>query len=421
MNYYSYMNSANARTVAEDSSSESDANLQTSPKSTKETTLEEHDLRFHPNGWKPGDRCKLREGLESYGDKDDLTEALSSSFGKDPYYLTRAHSSARLVKPMLPTTRGYNDEIVLRADLPEGTRPEDELEAVYGLAEQNIGTLNTITEATARDSGATASYRPQNNAYKGLPIKTWTRAKQKADTWFRKDDGRLGDYSQLNDLIGTTLIIPDDGSFPDVLEHLDSNVRKFGAEIVRVKPYNMTSREPGYRDVKVSIKYPNGGLSEVILIEDFMKKQKYDRNGHAAYEAQRVLDGIASGGDSSVSGLLDDVEAMMDMLYERNAGKIDDSQFEARKKSVGDAIKTILANPNGFMVRMPEGFRNDIQDQSLHQRFFDQERNNSWAAINKVMKPDDGQGGTSRWDRMVLCPKEERLDVPGAKQGIPNG
>lgn len=426
MNYYSYMNQKNSvGAVAMDAlggtraptTQQGQQGASAGKKSPKEMSLEAHDRKFHPNGYKPGDTCKFREGLEAYGDQDDLGDALNWKKEGNSYYLTPVHSSARFVKEVPAEEAGFNGKRVTRARLPEGTDPNKRLEAMYALAEANIGTLNTIMEGASKDAGAEVANRPPNNAYKGLPIKTWVRAKQKADTWNRYNDGTLGDYTQLNDLIGSTLILGDDSSYADALEHLDANVRKFGAEIAQVKPLNLTTGKPGYRDLKVTLRFQNGGLGEVIIMEDFMKKQKFENGGHCAYDAYRTFDGMMECGDKSVEPLANDVDEMMNMLYERDASKIDDKKFTEQKKRVGDAMKRILANPDTFMAKMPEDYRRDLTDASQRQQFFEQERYGNLKAIESVMNPIEGDpNGRSRWDLMRLADPKDRINLSNPQQ-----
>lgn len=424
MNYYSYMNQRNsATTVAMDALGGERTRGQTgqmSGKSPKDQSLEAHDRKFHPNGYKPGDTCKFREGLEAYSDLDDIGEALN--WQQSSRYLTPVHSSARLVKEILPSGKddiAYGGKRIARATLPPNTDPNNKLEAMYALAEANIGTLAAIIQKTGKEAGCAISERPANQAYKNLPIKTWERAKQKSDTWHRDAQGNFGDYQQLNDLIGSTLILKDDDSYADVLEHLDNNVRKFGAQIAQVKPYNLTTGKPGYRDLKVTLRFPNGGLGEVILIEDYMNKQKNANYGHAAYEAARTFTGMIQCGDKSTETLQlkADVDEMMNMLYERDASKIDDKKFAAQKKRIGEALRRIVQNPDSFMTKMPEDYRSEIADFGFRQKSFEQERTDNLKALEKVILPDKNDPtGLSKWDRMTLTPPENRIRLSNQSQ-----
>lgn len=426
MNYYDYLNATNYGAVAMDALGGERTNQSSVPgdstNSAKTKSLEEHDKRFHPDGWKPGDDCKFREGLEAYGNKDDLGDVLKGTGKQDSYYLTPVHSSARLVKEIAPFGSddiAFGGKKIARATLPQNTDPNKRLEAMYALAEANIGTLNTIIDRTGNEAGCDIAKRPPNDAYKGLPIKTWLRAKQKSDTWHRNKEGNFGDYQQLNDLIGSTLILKDNASFAEAIEHLDSNVRKFGAQIAQVKPYNLTTGKPGYRDLKVTLRFPNGGLGEVILIEDFMNKQKNANYGHAAYEAFRTFNGMIQCGDKSVLGLMNEVNDMMKMLYERDASKIDDAKFAEQKKTVGDSLKKILANPDSFMPTMPDDYRREITDEAKRQQFFEQERTDNLKALESVMNPDrNDPSGQSKWDKMKLAAPEDRIDL--SKQSQPS-
>lgn len=426
MNYYLYMNGRNSATVAMDALGGvrlRGHSGQPTRKSPKDQSLEEHDRKFHPNGYKPGDTCTFREGLEAYSDADEIGEALNWQQKLGGRYLSKVHSSARFVKEMLPSGKddiAYGGKRVARATLPPNTDPNKKLEAMYALAEANIGTLSAIIQKTGKDYGCAISERPANQAYKNLPIKTWQRAMQKSDTWHRDVNGDFGDYQQLNDLIGSTLILKDNDSYADALEQLAINTRKFGAQIAQVKPFNLTTGKPGYRDLKVTLRFPNGGLGEVILIEDYMNKQKNANYGHAAYEAARTFNGMIQCGDTSTETLQlkADVDEMMNMLYERDASKIDDKKFATQKQRIGEALRRIVQNPDSFMTKMPENYRSEISDYGFRQKSFEQERMDNLKALEKIILPDkDDPRGLSKWDKMKLTPPENRISLTNiAKQ-----
>lgn len=50
------------------------------------------------------------------------------------------------------------------------------------------------------------------------------------------------------------------------------------------------SPEPSYRDIKVSIRFPNGGVGEIIVASKFYDDVKFNRSGHEAYEVIRTID-----------------------------------------------------------------------------------------------------------------------------------
>ena len=50
------------------------------------------------------------------------------------------------------------------------------------------------------------------------------------------------------------------------------------------------SPEPSYRDIKVSIRFPNGGVGEIIVASKFYDDVKFNRGGHEAYEVIRTIE-----------------------------------------------------------------------------------------------------------------------------------
>ncbi|MGN1360539.1 MAG: hypothetical protein ACI4X9_08845 [Kiritimatiellia bacterium] len=76
------------------------------------------------------------------------------------------------------------------------------------------------------------------------------------------------------DLIGGTIVLKDTGDYSDAINRIKQTAESNGAKVVRVKPLNLKPDAKGYRDVKVSIRFPNGGVGEVIIASDYIAKSQ---------------------------------------------------------------------------------------------------------------------------------------------------
>ena len=248
-------------------------------------TLAEHDRRFHPNGFDPSkDRCKLREKMAKADEADDLTK-------KIPIQGRLAESRMRIQKD----TSGCDADGFLRTKLPDGIDPktEDAREAAYKQAQENVDLLMRCVKEAADAAEGDALFRGENKAGDGVdPREVGYRVKKRKRVDEKAKDDYNGDYSRVTDLIGGTISLGADGDMGKALESLRKSLPD-GASIAQVKPLS-SPEDGGYWDVKASIRFPNGGLGEVILVDSDVLEAKNNRGGHNLYDFQRTIAPVAT-------------------------------------------------------------------------------------------------------------------------------
>lgn len=63
-----------------------------------------------------------------------------------------------------------------------------------------------------------------------------------------------------------------------------------GSSVAKVKKLCFEEMSPRYRDIKVSVRFPNGGIGEIILVEAALNDAKFNRGGHLLYDVTRELE-----------------------------------------------------------------------------------------------------------------------------------
>ena len=145
-----------------------------------------------------------------------------------------------------------------------------------------------------------------------------------------------GDLSRVVDLIGGTCVLPDDGDYGEAVEALRAALPE-GASIAKVKKLGFGSPEACYQDVKVSIRFANGGIGEVILVSEHMQDAKFNRGGHAVYEIQRVLDPY-KGTDERIYNAWKELKGLSSAIY---SGETDSAAFARAKANASSALQAL--------------------------------------------------------------------------------
>ena len=105
----------------------------------------------------------------------------------------------------------------------------------------------------------------------------------------------------------------------------------------------MKPTDKGYQDIKVSVRFPNGGIGEIIIAEDIMADAKENRGGHTCYEIRRQLEkNEAYDTDIEVSDCADNLEKLEYAIYDR-AG-FDAGEFAKLKAMASDSVARLLGN-----------------------------------------------------------------------------
>ena len=234
---------------------------------------------------------------------------------------TRLGNSALALANVNPPGDG-----VLRTRGLDGLEPAAALEKAYRQAEANAPRLTVAVEAAAKKVGGRAMMR---SGLKGIE-----RAAEKVTN----DYG--GDASRLVDITGGTVILPDTADFGDALKGLKGALPE-GASVAKVKKFNVGDGAKGYGDIKVSVRFPNGGIGEVVLVSEHMNDAKFNRGGHLVYEIQRVL-GKYEGLTKEIDEAIEAMDELSNALYARGPGAPGAASFESMKARASSSVTRLL-------------------------------------------------------------------------------
>ena len=146
-------------------------------------------------------------------------------------------------------------------------------EKAYAQAAENAPLLKALVDAAAKAVGGEAKHRRK--------LKGRERADDKARSY------RAG-YECVIDIIGGTIALDPSQDMADALKEIRGNLPE-GARVARVKSLSSPDAS-GYWDVKVSIRFANGGIGEIILVDKNILEAKDNRGGHELYDYQRGLE-----------------------------------------------------------------------------------------------------------------------------------
>lgn len=209
----------------------------------------------------------------------------------------------------------------------EYVKNKESLDEIYVQAELNAPVLEARCRAAGALCGARVEMRP------GL------KSRERAEEKRVNDYG--GDATKVSDVIGGTLILPAGGSCASALEAL----KKAGADIVRVKKFNFG--RSGYKDVKATLRFGNGGIGEVIIVTKFMFDAKMMRGGHVVYEAQRLLEKYANKGDAEIDAAKDALDDLSELIYTRGA---DSETFERAKAKASSSVQRLAGEERNSIL-----------------------------------------------------------------------
>lgn len=112
------------------------------------------------------------------------------------------------------------------------------------------------------------------------PLKGKTRAEEKVRTDYE------GDWSQVRDMVRSTIAVPGITQIPRVL----AEMKAAGIELAQKPKNNLIKPLPGgYRDLNMIVKLPNGMLAELQVHVKPMTLAK--EKGHKPYETTRSIEG----------------------------------------------------------------------------------------------------------------------------------
>ena len=158
-----------------------------------------------------------------------------------------------------------------------------------------------------------------------------------------------GDIDLVIDMVGGTIVVPDNGSYLEVVESLKRNLGK--CELLRLKKFRFDETIPDYHDIKISLRLSNGIVGEIIVVSDFINHAKFEGKGHLVYEVKRKLLLLGVGYDSvnrlllalvNLSSAIYNQEASEDALNEaKSAARAALTTFREEDKNLSISSKVI--------------------------------------------------------------------------------
>ena len=186
---------------------------------------------------------------------------------------------------------------------------------------------------------------------------------KKADRIIEK---AINDYqgyaSRVIDMIGGTIIIPNGGSYVAVIDTIKDAVGE--ENIVKLKMLGFNEPKPCYHDIKVSVRFPNGIIGEIIVVSEFINNAKFNRGGHKIYEVMRDLHPHLKE-YKQVRDAFFELSLLSSMVYQ---AVVDRDAFRSSKRNASSKVqglqslltKLSLSDSVTGMVNSPETLLNSI-------------------------------------------------------------
>lgn len=215
------------------------------------------------------------------------------------------------------------------------------VDKAISIASENADALTQIVNHAAEAAGGTAEMRP-NDKETGKPTKSRSSTERKVR------DECDGDPRKVVDMTGGTIILKENQSASKAISAIEKNLPE-GASIVKLKKLNISPGSKGYQDVKVSIKFSNGGVGEVIIIDDFMYNGKMKRGGHACYEITRILNK-----HRTQSKLVDDawnnVKILSNAIYAKGDDVLSPEEWERAKANASSSVTRLVESQDNAFI-----------------------------------------------------------------------
>ena len=207
----------------------------------------------------------------------------------------------------------------------------------YGDAYERFRTdvVELLVQAAADKTGGKVMMRPANDE-NGLATKKPSTAKDKANRDYR------GDISRVVDLIGGTCVMRADGDFYDAVKAIRKMLAtpEFkGCSVAKVKKLGFETMAPQYRDIKVSVRFANGGIGEIILVEETINDAKFNRGGHDIYDIMRELDPLIDGNEAATRAY-SALEKLSALVYQTDS-VVDAESFAHSKSKASSALEAL--------------------------------------------------------------------------------
>lgn len=213
----------------------------------------------------------------------------------------------------------------------DGLSGEAAREKAYEQASENAPRLKVVVDAAAKAVGGEALHRKS--------VKKRQRVDEKAASYGN-------DYSRVVDLIGGTIILDPSQDMADALKAIRKNL-PHGASVAQVKKLSSPD-ENGYWDIKVSVRFANGGIGEIIIVDRNINDAKFNRGGHDLYDFERALEEElkrGANGNSQVESLYKALRDLEEAIYSHKTEKADRYQaaeWDLTKASASDSVTHLM-------------------------------------------------------------------------------
>lgn len=213
----------------------------------------------------------------------------------------------------------------------DGLPGEAAREKAYGQADENAPLLKAAVDAAAKAVGGEALHRKS--------VKRRQRVDEKAASYG-------GDYSRVVDLIGGTIVLDPSQDMADALKAIRRNLPQ-GASVAKVKRLSSPD-ENGYWDIKVSVRFANGGIGEIIIVDRNINDAKFNRGGHDLYDFERALEEElkrGANGNSQVESLYKALRDLEEAIYSHKtekAARYQAAEWDLTKASASDSVTHLM-------------------------------------------------------------------------------
>lgn len=198
------------------------------------------------------------------------------------------------------------------------------LDDVYAQAEEAKPVVEKMTEDFAAETGGTAHFRP-NKALKGR-----ARAEEKV--------GIYGTFARLKDIIASTIAFKNEAQMRKALKSFEEK-----HAVMELKDRFRQPIPTGYKDISMTVRMPNGHLTEVQFSTDLMVEAK-NGAGHVIYDLLREVKSLKRPGAQAID---DRLTKLSNDFYSASSNALS-SEMVSEVKSISEALgegamKTLLS------------------------------------------------------------------------------
>ena len=134
------------------------------------------------------------------------------------------------------------------------------------------------------------------------------------------------------------IIVNQDGDFAEVIDCIRNSLPD-GVTMPKVKPFGWNRDTDCYQDIKISLRFPNGGIGEIIVIDNVMFQMKMKNGGHTVYDITRILEKYKDE-NQKIHNVWADFQQLDKALYNRYGYDLE--EFERLKDMASDSLTRLL-------------------------------------------------------------------------------